>query len=178
MFFRGVGIDAVARAAASAAQADATTAIADAATAQAAAEAAQADATTAIASAGTAEAAAEAAQADATTAIADASAALAAKRARIKTGVYTGNSVDNRNIDIGVDLAGKDNSFVTVAELGTSPIVWRIEYGQGDLSMFDDVTDQSDYIQQFTVTGFQVGASSGINNNGVTYRYIAFWEEP
>ena len=50
----------------SAAQADATTGITNAATAQAAAEAAQADATTGIANAATAQAAANAAQADAT----------------------------------------------------------------------------------------------------------------
>lgn len=57
--------------------ADATQALADAATADAAADAAQADATQALADAATAQGAADAAQADATQALADAAAATA-----------------------------------------------------------------------------------------------------
>jgi len=99
-------------------------------------------------------------------------------QAKIKTGTYIGNGVDNRNIDIGVDLAGKLNAYVIIKSSVLSKAVHRTEYGQGDLSMFYDSTyDATDKIQAFTSTGFQVGVSSTVNEDGGTYRYIAFWQE-
>ncbi len=99
--------------------------------------------------------------------------------AKIKTGTYIGNGADNRNINIGVDLASKSNVYVIVkcsTEAGTG--YHRIEYGQGDKSMvFSKGLDENDKIQAFTATGFQIGSSSAINLHDMTYRYIAFWEE-
>lgn len=97
----------------------------------------------------------------------------------IKTGTYVGNGIDNRDIDIGVNLAAKSNVWVIVKQNGGSAAKHHFEYGQGDLSMdFGAGTDLADVIQTFTATGFQVGVSSYVNTNTILYRYIAFWEEP
>lgn len=103
----------------------------------------------------------------------------ATSRAMIKTGTYTGNGVDNRDIDIGVDLAAKSNAYVIVKGNSGAAAKHRIEYGQGDLTMdLSSGTDIPDAIQAFTATGFQVGAGSYANENGILIRYIAFWTEP
>lgn len=101
------------------------------------------------------------------------------RRAMIKTGTYTGNDVDDRNIDIGVDLASKNNVYVIIKTAAATEPVHRIEYAQGDLSMFfTGNNDIADCIQAFTATGFQVGTSNNVNADTIVYRYIAFWEEP
>lgn len=101
------------------------------------------------------------------------------KRAMIKTGTYIGTGVDNRNIDIGVDLAAKLNVYLIVKARSTGTAMHRTEYGQGDLTMYyGGINDPDNTIQAFTSTGFQVGTNSNANSNGITYRYIAFWEEP
>ena len=97
----------------------------------------------------------------------------------IKTGTYTGNDVDDRNIDIGINLAAKNNVFVIIKHDGNLTPRARIEYGQGDLGMmFDGNVDTANTIQAFTATGFQIGTSNVVNLDTHNYRYIAFWEEP
>jgi hypothetical protein len=101
-------------------------------------------------------------------------------QAKVKTGTYTGDGTDNRNIDIGVDLALKSNVYVIIKSLtSVAAAIHRIEYDQGDLTMgFLAWNDISDAIQAFTPTGFQVGTQTDVNHDAYTYRYIAFWEEP
>lgn len=100
-------------------------------------------------------------------------------RAMIKTGTYVGNNADNRDINIGIDLAAKNNVYVIIKGNSTAAPTHRIEYGQGDLSMFFGVTgDAANCIQSFTATGFQIGNDAMVNATDITYRYIAFWEEP
>lgn len=101
------------------------------------------------------------------------------RRTMHKTGTYIGDGNDNRNIDIGVDLASKEFPYVIIKSVEGNSAAHRIEYGQGDLTMhYDNTNDGADLIQQFTATGFQVGASIQVNDNTVVYRYIAFWIEP
>ena len=101
------------------------------------------------------------------------------RRAMIRTGIYTGNGIDDRDIDIGVDLASKNNAYVIVKGVIVDWPAHRIEYAQGDLSMFyNNIVDFADFIQAFVATGFQVGMDSSVNADTVVYRYIAFWEEP
>ena len=103
----------------------------------------------------------------------------ATPRAMIKTGTYAGNGADNRDIDIGVNLASKDNVYVVIKSNGAHMPCHRIEYGQGDVTMFYGVVgDSANCIQSFTATGFQIGSDDMVNNGANTYRYIAFWEEP
>ena len=99
-------------------------------------------------------------------------------QAKIKTGTYVGNGVDNRNIDIGVDLASKSFAYVVIKAANASIAVHRFEYSQGDLTMaYDANADNPDRIQAFTSTGFQVGLSATVNTDTVTYRYVALWSE-
>lgn len=99
-------------------------------------------------------------------------------RAKIKTGTYVGDGSDDRNIDIGINLASKSNVYIIIKGSGLQPAIHRPEQGQGDLSLFfTGVVEQNDQIQAVTATGFQVGAGEP-NDSGVLYRYIAIWEEP
>lgn len=98
-------------------------------------------------------------------------------KAGFKTGTYVGNGADNRNIDIGIDLASKDFAYVIVRRQGTFEAVHRTERGQGDLTMFYyyDYGEENNLIQAFTSTGFQVGTKSEVNTATEDYTYIVFW---
>ncbi len=95
------------------------------------------------------------------------------------TGIYVGNSADNRNIDIGVDLAAKSNPTVIVKVIGGAQLaIFREEHGQGDSSyQFTTAGAVSDRIQQFNSTGFQVGTHTAVNLTAISYLYIVFWTE-
>jgi len=97
---------------------------------------------------------------------------------RTKTGTYTGNAVDNRNIDIGVNLAAKNNVYIRLCGVAAASVYW-IDWGQNDLSMWYNWADDSaNQIQALTSTGFQVGDGMECNGNGDLIRYIVSWEEP
>jgi hypothetical protein len=94
------------------------------------------------------------------------------------TGTYTGNGVDNRNINVGVDLAAKSNVTVTIKSTGDQAAVFRIEYAQGDLTAYYiGGADAANKIQSFTATGFQVGTNTEVNINTTLYRYSITWTE-
>ena len=100
-------------------------------------------------------------------------------QAKIITGTYTGNGVDDRNINIGVDLTAKNNVYVIIKNLLSAQGTHRTEYSQGDLSMyFGAAGDIANMIQAFNSTGFQIGTNTTVNNNTQTYRYIVIYEEP
>lgn len=100
-------------------------------------------------------------------------------RARIRTGTYTGNGADDRNINIGIDLASKSNRYLIIKQLGSQVAMHRIDYAQGDLTMdFGGSGDIANVLQAFTATGFQVGSHNVANQSPSFYRYIVFWEEP
>lgn len=100
------------------------------------------------------------------------------RRGMILTGTYTGDGNDDRNINIGTNLAAKSNVWVVVKSIGSLGARHRTEYGQGDLTFaFDAGSDAANEIQQFTSTGFQIGSAARINDNGQTFRYIVFWQE-
>lgn len=92
-------------------------------------------------------------------------------------GIYTGDSNDDREIDIGVDLASKTYAYVIVKpNYAVDGAIHRIEYGQGDLTMrFMNFTDQANLIQSFSDAGFVIGSDSEANRNGTIFRYIVFW---
>jgi len=93
------------------------------------------------------------------------------------TGVYTGNGVDDREIDIGVDLASKTHVYIIIkSNAGNQVGMHRMEYGQGDLTMqFYTNNDTSNCIQGVTANGFEIGSNARINTNGSLHRYIVFW---
>jgi len=97
-----------------------------------------------------------------------------------KSGTYTGNGADNRNIDIGVDWTIKKNCYVIIKGVGALVCCQKFDYGQGELTWyFTTAVDQpTDSIQAFVSVGFQIGTHASVNTNAVVYRYIVFWEEP
>ena len=101
-------------------------------------------------------------------------------RARIKTGFYTGNGADDRSIDIGIDLASKNNVWVIIRNATTNPPgIHRTERGQGDISdYFQSDTSVANMVQSFTNTGFQVGSDPAVNQNASAIVFIAIWSEP
>lgn len=97
----------------------------------------------------------------------------------IKTGQYTGNGGDNRDIDIGVNLAAKNNVWVIIKGTTEFYAVHRTDHQVGDLTMwFRDNPPVSDKIQSLTATGFEVGNSDEVNEDTTVFTYIAFWEDP
>lgn len=99
---------------------------------------------------------------------------------RIITGSYIGNGVDNRNIDIGINLLSKNNVFAfTKTSTGGEPATWRSDIHSGDIASFlHAAADATNQIQAFTSTGFQIGNDNNVNFNGRVYRYVVIWEEP
>ena len=101
------------------------------------------------------------------------------QRAMIKTGSYTGDGNDNRNIDIGVNLAAKQFKWVVIKHNGSYTAVHRPSSLAGDVSQFFvNNANLVNCIQSFTATGFQVGNDSYVNYDTEVYQWIAFWEGP
>jgi len=101
-------------------------------------------------------------------------------RAMMKCDTYEGNGADDRDIDIGVDLASKSFAAVfvkarSIAELG----VWHTSSLVGDLSLYmTDLAGLGDRIQTLTATGFQVGVNDEVNKDLNEYEYLAIWQNP
>jgi len=101
------------------------------------------------------------------------------KQAKVKSGTYTGNLTDNRDIDIGVELNAKTNVYIIIQAHDGHGGVHKIDLGQGDLSSFFHTTGAfANKIQSLTATGFQIGSDVTVNEDTRVYRYVAFWEEP
>lgn len=99
-------------------------------------------------------------------------------QAKVKTGTYTGNGADDRDINIGVNLAAKNNVNVIIQGTTGQVSAWRHELGQGDLSCRINSNEIADMIQTLTATGFQVGTRLEVNQVDIIYHYLAIWEEP
>jgi len=104
------------------------------------------------------------------------------KETKIKVGFYDGDGNDDRNINIGVDLASKNNVVVIIKVLTAAvgyAAMFRVEMGQGENAYFFDAQHRmTDTIQALTSTGFQIGSGVSVNNAAYSYLYIVFWEEP
>lgn len=100
-------------------------------------------------------------------------------RARIKTGTYTGNDADNRNIDIGIDLTAKNYVWLIVTQHYTCDTVQRPDTFAGDQSRDFSISGViANMIQAYNSTGFQIGTHNTVNSNAKVYTYIAIWSEP
>ncbi|MBA7518476.1 hypothetical protein ES705_10546 [subsurface metagenome] len=98
--------------------------------------------------------------------------------AKIKTGSYTGNGIDNRNIDIGVNLLEKSFKWVVIKANSTIAGCHKPSSLAGDAAQFFvNSANSDDIIQSFTATGFQVGSDSYANYNGTVFQWVAIWEE-
>lgn len=94
----------------------------------------------------------------------------------MKNGVYEGNGVDDREVDIGVNLAGKSYVWVIVKSIYNYHGLHRIEVAQGGYSNYFTADQQTTAgIKSFTDKGFTVGSTHIINLNGWVYHYVAIW---
>jgi len=94
----------------------------------------------------------------------------------MKVGTYQGDGTDNRNIDIGVDLASKTIAFVILKVDTNIGGVHKSNYVVADTSMyFIAESDVPNLIQSFSATGFVVGSNDAVNKDGYSCRYEAFW---
>ena len=90
--------------------------------------------------------------------------------AKVKTGTYTGNSADNRNIT-GLGITPK---LIWVKRGATSQAVWRTDTVVGDRTLYWGLTSAvADRLQSLLADGFQVGTNAEVNLNTQTYYYIA-----
>lgn len=101
------------------------------------------------------------------------------RRTRNLVGSYAGNGIDNRNLDIGINLAAKNNVYIIIKSTGAMDACHRAEMGQGDLTQgYGAGAEIANAIQALTNTGFQLGDGGLVNQAAANYRYEVFWEEP
>ncbi|MEM2124996.1 MAG: hypothetical protein QXQ53_01200 [Candidatus Methanosuratincola sp.] len=95
----------------------------------------------------------------------------------MKVGTYIGDGTDNRNIDIGIDLANATYAYVMIKDAAANNAVFRTSAHTGDTSsQFGTVADVSNRIQAFTTTGFQIGSNVDVNASDHTYRYVVIYQ--
>lgn len=90
--------------------------------------------------------------------------------ANVAIGSYTGNGNDNRNLDV---VGFQPGWVMTIAD--GQDDYFRPSLVSGDASFaMDGTSSSSNRIQTIRPLGFQVGSSSGVNESGRDYYWIAF----
>lgn len=90
-----------------------------------------------------------------------------------RAGTYEGNGSDD--VDIEIDAAGWQPTFMFVKNEDNQPAVFRSEDHVGDdSSALENDGNFVDYIQAFNANGFQVGGHVNVNQVGTTYFYFAW----
>jgi hypothetical protein len=87
----------------------------------------------------------------------------------IDVGSYTGDGADDRAIT-GLGLRP---DFVWVKSDSGSDAVWRPDSLSGDAALAWDSGTSADQIQDLFSDGFEVGTDDQVNENGMTYYYLA-----
>jgi hypothetical protein len=87
---------------------------------------------------------------------------------------YTGNGSDNR--DISIPSTTFQPGFVWLKRQDSSDPRMRTSAHSGDSSQSFDGATETNSIQGFNATGFQVGTNSQVNNNTSTYHVLALKE--
>lgn len=86
-------------------------------------------------------------------------------------GTYTGDGNDDRSIT----SCGFDPTCVWTKADATGTQAWfRFYENSGDSAPGGTAANTADRVQAFVTDGFQVGASSQVNENGTVYHYVAF----
>jgi len=98
---------------------------------------------------------------------------------QMKSGQYTGDGTDNRNINIGIDLASKSEVLLILKNgTATGAAIFRCSQHAGDAtSIFQSAVDVADAIQAFTSTGFQVGTDGNANNAADTIFWVVLYKD-
>lgn len=94
-------------------------------------------------------------------------------------GTYSGNSTDNRTIDISDTSTGGiadfNPEFVMIHTPDTVDPVWRgsTAHATNESALFWAVGNQANHIQTTNANGFEVGTATEVNQTGKTYYYMA-----
>jgi len=92
-------------------------------------------------------------------------------------GIYTGDGLDNKEINIGINLAGMSYVYVMVKKSGAYGANFKIKSHPADTSSdFGATGDSITKIKNFTANGFTVGTSGDVNTSGATYYYVVNWQ--
>ena len=94
---------------------------------------------------------------------------------------YVGNAVGDgvTNDNRAVTLPGFLPQFVIIkGESGSRVAIWRFKDNSGDEAFSSDADVNTDRIQQFLSTGFEVGTALSVNENTVTMYYYALKSVP
>ena len=97
--------------------------------------------------------------------------AFQASAGQLDVGTYVGNTADNRSIG-GV---GFQPDYLIVMSEGGRNTIHRSSAMVGDASIrFSDQNMDTDKIQAFEASGFQLGTHNHVNASGETFHYVAF----
>lgn len=87
----------------------------------------------------------------------------------LTNGSYAGTGSDNLAVTVGFQP-----DWVIVKQSGTNSAIWRTTaFPANTAAGLAGLADATTYIKTFTSTGFTVGTSAAVNNNGDTYWWIA-----
>lgn len=90
--------------------------------------------------------------------------------ANMRVGFYTGNGVDNREID-GLGFQPDMVMVKSVSIIGA----WRNASMSGDSSLlFSNAAAAANIIQSLSADGFQIGTATNVNSANTVYYYVAF----
>lgn len=102
--------------------------------------------------------------------------AFKAEPGKIKSGTYTGNGNDNREIS---GTGFEPDMIIIIAENNNEkPIFSSITMGPDKSMNFLNSDFDKNCIQAFRTNGFQVGKDKAVNDNAVIYHYIALKNSP
>jgi hypothetical protein len=96
----------------------------------------------------------------------------------IAVGTYTGNGLDNRDIDISNTSTYEDflPEFVFINRSAAGSGIWLVTTGEGTqqgCGIVETLTCSSDRIQDLQATGFQIGLATSVNADAGAYAYLA-----
>ena len=95
----------------------------------------------------------------------------------MRHGTYTGNGADDRGINIGIDLTACLRKWLVIKSEGATSGSHKFGHETGDASdRFTAAAQANNNIQAWTSAGFQLGTDTEVNDNGVVYNYVVFFE--
>ncbi len=95
---------------------------------------------------------------------------------KLITGSYTGNGIDNREINIGVNLAATYNIWMIIKSEGAYRAV-HASSSAINTQLFDATGNQMNMMQNFTANGFEIGTADEVNKDTIEYTYNVFYQD-
>jgi hypothetical protein len=96
---------------------------------------------------------------------------------QMQVGTYDGDGLDDRAINIGLNLSAMSYVFLVVKNVDSAvEMVFRDSGMASDNSYTTGGAMAANMIQSFTTTGFTVGTHDRVNKNGDKIQYIVFYQ--